>query len=188
MVKKIDFRDYRQNTFTNQMLQFEDLQREYFALCDRLDRDLPDASFKTIYENVFSRKLVQVTKLEYRRSFWIGRYNADFFFPALKLVIEIDGKVHDQEFRGNQDQSKIFFFQKLGIAVASIENHDFNEQTVKSILQGMDSIPRLDSRGRQRLLRNIYLTTLAHHLKDNYLSEAFGSENLDVFSFVRRRL
>lgn len=188
MVKKIDFREHQNDSNIQQMLPFEILEKEYFELCDRLNKEEPEASFKTIYENVFSRKLVKITKLEYRRSFWIGRYNADFFFPTLKLVFEIDGKEHDRESKGNQDHSKIRFFQKLGIVVSSIENHDFNEKTVKGILYGIDSIPRLDTRGRQRLLRNIYLITLAYHLSDKELIKAFGRENLGVFHFVRRRI
>lgn len=188
MVKKIDFREHEHASNIQVMLPFESLQKEYFKLCDRLDEEQPEASFKTIYENVFSRKLVKVTKLEYRRSFWIGRYNADFFFPSLRLVIEVDGKIHDQGFKINLDHSKIIFFQKLGIIVSSINNLDFNEITVKCILHGLDILPRLDSRGRKRILRNIYLTTLAQHLTDKELIEAFGEENLNVFSFVRRRL
>ena len=188
MLTKLDMRDFRHETAISQMIPYELLQERYFELSTKLDEKYPEASFKTIYENVFSRKLVNITKLEYRRSFWIGRYNADFFFPSLRLVIEIDGKIHDQEFKINQDHSKIIFFQKLGIIVSSIENLDFNDMTVKCILHGLDTLPRLDTRGRQRILRNIYLTTLAFQLTDKELIEAFGDENLNVFTFVRRRL
>jgi len=54
----------------------------------------------------------------------IGRYIADFYCPARKLVIEVDGKQHEQEDAKEYDSIRTEFFSSLGIEVIRFSNED----------------------------------------------------------------
>jgi very-short-patch-repair endonuclease len=188
MSKNLDLRDLQLQTSLESLIPFELLEKTYHEQSSLFNQKYPQATVKTMRENVFVGLLRKHSRLEYRRSYWITGYNVDFFFPALALVIEIDGKVHDQEFKSKVDHSKINKLFKLGISVSSIENFDFNEPTVSNLLEGLKFLPRLYARSRKRLLRKIYLATLTHFLSDSALEYVFGEESLHIFSFIRRRL
>ncbi|MCL2402545.1 MAG: endonuclease domain-containing protein [Oscillospiraceae bacterium] len=75
----------------------------------------------------------------------IGRYIADFYCPSCKLVIEIDGKQHEQENAIEYDRIRTEFFNAMGISVVRFTNDDINTrfnhvcETIKT------HIPRLSS-------------------------------------------
>jgi very-short-patch-repair endonuclease len=54
----------------------------------------------------------------------IGRYIADFYCPVRKLVIEIDGKSHEQENAKEYDSIRTDYFNSLGIKVIRFGNED----------------------------------------------------------------
>jgi very-short-patch-repair endonuclease len=39
----------------------------------------------------------QLAGLKFRRQYPVGRFILDFFCPTCKLVIEVDGEIHDQQ-------------------------------------------------------------------------------------------
>ena len=49
---------------------------------------------KILWEQLRNRRFM---RLKFRRQFPIGIYITDFYCPAKNLIIEIDGKVHDEE-------------------------------------------------------------------------------------------
>ena len=58
----------------------------------------------------------------FRRQHPIGPYVADFYCPAAKLVIEIDGLIH--EFTVVRDQARDEYMRPLGLTVLRIPASD----------------------------------------------------------------
>ncbi|MBR2743486.1 MAG: DUF559 domain-containing protein [Clostridia bacterium] len=56
----------------------------------------------------------------------IGRYIADFYCAASKLVIEIDGSHHFEEETAEYDKDRNAYFSELGIRVLRYSNYDIN--------------------------------------------------------------
>jgi very-short-patch-repair endonuclease len=54
----------------------------------------------------------------FRRQHPVGPYVADFYCPAAKLVIEIDGLIHD--FTAEKDQSRDEYMRGLNLAILRI--------------------------------------------------------------------
>jgi very-short-patch-repair endonuclease len=54
----------------------------------------------------------------FRRQHPIGPYVADFYCPAAKLVIEIDGLIHDYTVK--HDQARDEYMRNLGLAIVRI--------------------------------------------------------------------
>lgn len=152
---------------------FLELERKYFEIANKLNHSNKPAIARTSFENSLAKKIRQKTKLQFKRSFWVGNFNYDFFFHQLGekgkvagkgLVIEVDGAVHDIEPKMRKDQLKYQIAEILRIPVCSISNEDLRESTVASILDKLRRIRRLDTRARKRLLTDIYLFTIITHL------------------------
>jgi very-short-patch-repair endonuclease len=58
--------------------------------------------------------------IRFRRQHPIGPYVADFYCPAAKLVIEIDGLIHDRPEAAARDAARNGYMQQLGLAVVRI--------------------------------------------------------------------
>jgi very-short-patch-repair endonuclease len=54
----------------------------------------------------------------FRRQHPIGPYVADFYCPAVKLVIEVDGRTHD--FTVERDEVRDDYIQNLGLKIIRI--------------------------------------------------------------------
>ena len=59
---------------------------------------------------------------KFRRQQSLGPYIVDFYCPAEKLVIELDGEVHNDGMRREYDAQRQKYIQDLGIAVIRFEN------------------------------------------------------------------
>lgn len=62
--------------------------------------------------------------IRFRRQHPIGPYVADFYCPAAKLVIEIDGSAHDFARPATRDESRNHFMRSLGLEVVRIPAAD----------------------------------------------------------------
>jgi very-short-patch-repair endonuclease len=62
----------------------------------------------------------QVDGLRFRRQFPVGPYFADFFCPAARLAVELDGDSHVDRVR--KDRLRDTFFRRRGITVLRIPN------------------------------------------------------------------
>lgn len=58
--------------------------------------------------------------IRFRRQHPIGPYVADFYCPAAKLVIEIDGSVHDFAAPAERDLRRDAYLRGLGLAIVRI--------------------------------------------------------------------
>ncbi len=76
-------------------------------------------------------KLLQRRQLhgrKFRRQHSIGAYIVDFYCPDERLVVELDGSVHDEPLRRNYDEQRTHYFEALGIRVVRFANQQVFEQ------------------------------------------------------------
>jgi len=59
----------------------------------------------------------QLNGWKFRRQCGIGRFVVDFYCPALKLVVEIDGSTHDEEAVFVKDEARQKYLESLGLTV-----------------------------------------------------------------------
>lgn len=64
----------------------------------------------------------QLDGRKFRRQHSVGRYILDFYCPAERLAIELDGGVHDTADAQAYDRERDMFLQALGIKVLRFEN------------------------------------------------------------------
>jgi very-short-patch-repair endonuclease len=62
--------------------------------------------------------------VRFRRQHPIGPYVADFYCPAAKLVIEVDGLVHDFADQAEHDDRRGAYMHALGLEVVRISARD----------------------------------------------------------------
>lgn len=61
---------------------------------------------------------------KFRRQHGIGRYVVDFYCPALKLALEVDGDSHAQPKTLEYDRIRTAYLQSLAIHVVRFTNND----------------------------------------------------------------
>jgi very-short-patch-repair endonuclease len=81
----------------------------------------------------------QVDGLKFRRQVPIGPYVADFFCHELRLVLELDGSINDEESQVAHDENRDANLQALGYRILRFPNRIVRED-IASIL---DVIRRL---------------------------------------------
>ena len=146
---------------------------------------------KTISEHIVASRIKKCTKLHFFTSFWIGPRNIDLFFPQLLdhgFAIEIDGGIHNEEIKMKKDQSKFSHLEKIGILTSVIYNSDKYEETVKRLIAQIKTMKRLDTRGRKRVLRNVYIYTIIHHFDLINLKDYFSLEGIDLLKAIKQQL
>lgn len=81
----------------------------------------------------------QLNGWKFRRQYGIGFYIVDFYCPALRLVIEVDGGYHLAPEQQRKDQERQDFIASLGIHVLRFTNEQVLEelpQVLAAIAQG----------------------------------------------------
>jgi len=69
------------------------------------------------------------------RQYGIGEYIADFYCPELKLVIEVDGKIHD--FQKEYDKVRDDYMKNLNILVVRFKNEEIIDN-IESVLKKLE--------------------------------------------------
>ena len=64
----------------------------------------------------------QLAGRKFRRQHSVGGYILDFYCPAERLAIELDGAVHDSEMAQQYDEERDLFLRHCGIRVLRFEN------------------------------------------------------------------
>ena len=70
----------------------------------------------------------QFAAYKFRRQHPLDPYVLDFYCPALKLAIELDGSGHDSRVREKRDQTREKFLSEEGIVVIRFWNHQVREE------------------------------------------------------------
>ncbi len=80
------------------------------------------------------------TGFKFRRQHSIGGYIADFYCPAKKLIIEIDGPQHFKKENREYDKIRSGYFEGLDIKVLRFTNKEVSTETeavVKKIKEAL---------------------------------------------------
>src|SRR5260221_8475383 len=66
----------------------------------------------------------QLCGWKFRRQHSVGPYILDFYCPAEKLAVELDGSTHDHEAAQNYDLKRNAFLTQFGIRTLRFENRE----------------------------------------------------------------
>lgn len=69
----------------------------------------------------------QLQDRKFRRQHSIGSYIVDFYCPAEKLAVELDGEVHNDPGRQEYDAEREVFLRRQGIRIVRFENKEVFE-------------------------------------------------------------
>ncbi len=83
-------------------------------------------------------KAKQLDGRKFRRQFSVGNYILDFYCPAEKLCIELDGAGHFTDAGLKYDEERTEYLNSLGIKVIRFENITVFEHT-ESVLEDIKS-------------------------------------------------
>ena len=175
----------RQFKLARRVFPNRQIREGHERLQNRLQNMFPQASSPTFFENEFFRKLKSSTSLEVLQSTWIGNGCVDIFIPGVAgepgasrqmrgLVLEVDGPVHDQESKMRRDEHKRDQLAELRIGTMSLRNESLRHEASLLLVRKIRWMPRLDTRARRRLWRDIYLFTLVLHGTREEVSSVLG--------------
>jgi type I restriction enzyme M protein len=83
----------------------------------------------------------QFMGLKFRRQHQIGNYIADFYCDEQKLVIELDGPIHESAQQQKHDAKRDAYLTSLGNRVVRIKNEDVLQDTEQALQQIFASLP-----------------------------------------------
>ena len=78
--------------------------------------------------------------LKFRRQHQIGHYIVDFYCHEKRLVVELDGPVHDFDERRTMDKNRDAFLDSLGSTVVRIRNKRLLLHTREALNEIADAI------------------------------------------------
>ena len=106
----------------------------------RKNTTLPE---KILWKKLRDRRLF---KVKFRRQHPVDIFIVDFYCHEIKLVIEIDGEIHETVEAKEYDSSRQACLEQLGLTVIRFSNHEvkFNLETViKSIMEKVTELTPL---------------------------------------------
>ncbi len=107
---------------------------KYITEYAREMRRNPTEAEKRLWEKLSNK---QLDGIKFRRQFPINRYIADFYCHSAKLVIEIDGKIHDTQ--KEYDEKRTKFIEAQGIKVVRFTNDEVI-QNIELVLTKIKSL------------------------------------------------
>ncbi|MCX2574801.1 endonuclease domain-containing protein [Pedobacter sandarakinus] len=122
---------------------FKGANAKLFEFSKVLRKTQTDAE-NLIWQSLRNRK---VLGFKFRRQHPLDKYIADFYCYEAKLVIEIDGGIHDQNENAEHDKNRTYELEELGITIIRFTNEMVNSNldkvlsTIKSYLQSKNLTP-----------------------------------------------
>ena len=96
-------------------------------------------------ESLWKSLHINEWKLKFRRQHPIANYIVDFYCHSLKLVIEIDGDVHNNDEVKKNDEEREADLKKLGLTVLRFKNEEIYNHRKQLLDQIFATINRLSS-------------------------------------------
>lgn len=107
-------------------------------------------------------KFLKAKRVRFLKSVWIGRHNVDFYLPNYRLVIEVNGGVHDLEFKMKKDNYRdMVLMEKLGLYSMEVMNDDVLAIGIKLSRFLSEKKNRINSNIVKNNWRRIYIETLS---------------------------
>jgi very-short-patch-repair endonuclease len=92
----------------------------------------PTAAEAKLWQRLRNR---QIRNAKFRRQFAIDRFIVDFCSPEVRLIIEVDGPIHD--YSQQEDQIRQEFLESLGFTVLRFTNLDVLNHT-QTVIEAID--------------------------------------------------
>lgn len=86
----------------------------------------------------------QINNIRFRRQHPIAKFIVDFYSHQLKLVIEIDGSIHNEEIQQERDENRTYELEKLGLKVIRFENSKVLNN-ISEVLKQIEHIVSINS-------------------------------------------
>lgn len=96
---------------------------EIFLRAAELRRDMTKAE-KMLWQELRNKKILNLT---FRRQHPVNMFIADFYCHKARLVIEIDGSIHEVEGSREKDKGREDEFEKFGIKTIRFTNNEIFE-------------------------------------------------------------
>jgi very-short-patch-repair endonuclease len=80
---------------------------------------------EALWQLLRNRRLL---RLKFRRQVPIGPYIADFYCPQYRLVIELDGAVHEEPRQAAHDEERVLYLSVLGVSILRFPNQRVLEE------------------------------------------------------------
>ncbi len=110
---------------------------EIFLRAAELRRNMTKAE-KLLWRELRSKKIMGLT---FRRQHPVNMFIADFYCHKARLVIEIDGSIHEVDGNKEKDQGREDEFEKFGITTIRFTNYEIYQELDK-VLQEIEAICR----------------------------------------------
>lgn len=81
--------------------------------------------------------------VKFKRQHSIGGYITDFYCTKYKLIIELDGEIHNTKENKEYDKIRDKYFIELGYKISRIRNVDI-EQNIKEVLEKIKNLITLE--------------------------------------------
>jgi len=65
-------------------------------------------------------RVERIRAYKFRRQHAVGPYIVDFYYPSAKLVIEVDGPIHERQV--DDDAIRTAFLEEMGLRVIRVTN------------------------------------------------------------------
>jgi very-short-patch-repair endonuclease len=102
---------------------------EIFKLAKKL-RKLETETEKQLWSRLNKN---QIIGLQFRRQHPINRFIADFYCPKIKLIIEVDGSIHELPEYQSHDIGRSEVLNDFGITVIRFTNEQIIEKTDSTV-------------------------------------------------------
>ncbi len=102
---------------------------------------------RTVWQLVRNRRLLG---LKFRRQHVIDGFIVDFYCPALRLILEVDGSVHDSFARMDCDQARADHFTAHWFQILRIRNEDVSREAIIAAIARVFSPVELNAARQNR--------------------------------------
>jgi very-short-patch-repair endonuclease len=100
-----------------------------FARATELKRTMTEAE-KLLWKHLRNSKL---NGHKFRRQHPIGQFIADFYCHEAKLVIEVDGEIHNEIEIQERDEGRTFMIENLGLKVIRFKNDEIKNHLTETL-------------------------------------------------------
>ena len=161
-----------------------ELQKYYEEACCQLFLRHKFLFTVTEFEYFAKREFQKLTRSKIYRSVVIGNSVIDLFYPQYKLAIEINGSIHNREFKIKKDchRDKLLI-DNLGIKVVDFCNGHISSR-IHRVKNYFKKEKRISITQERILWRNIYLITMAKQMNINELSKKLNINPYDLLRLL----
>ena len=113
------------------VVRHADIDSNKLGLARRF-RQAPTAAEATAWQILRDRAIFG---LKFRRQQLIAGFIVDFYCPAQRLVLALDGGAHDDPTQRERDLDRSQILRQLSIRVLRVPNCDVHEQALRALLE-----------------------------------------------------